>query len=220
MLASSVIAAFAIGGALGYILTRRRLEEEYLTISKLEIEEARRFYRKLNKEDFPTPEDAVRRFILKNEPTITSDQFVEALRQYTGESIPQSDTIEVKNIFDRGSNTDPEVGYAEEVQTRNREAPYILSLSAFMSNESGYTQVTLTYYAGDNVLTDERDEPIEDVNATIGLENLYRFGDFSGDPRTIYISNERLQMDFEVLRHDGKYTVEVLGLDDRPRSRK
>jgi hypothetical protein len=37
------------------------------------------------------------------------------------------------------------------------------------------------------------------------------FGHGSGDPNVVYIRNEKLQAEYEVLRDPGSYEIEVLG---------
>jgi hypothetical protein len=63
-------------------------------------------------------------------------------------------------------------------------------------------------------LTDEVDTIVPDVDATVGVENMLRFGHGSGDPNVVYIRNPKLEADFEVTRSAGKYAKEVLGYDD------
>lgn len=89
--------------------------------------------------------------------------------------------------------------------------PYIISEEEFLTSEKDYNQTTMTYYSGDNVLTDAKDEPIDLVDMVVGEGNI-RFGYGSNDPRTVYIRNDRLEQDFEVTQSDGKYAHEVLGL--------
>ena len=70
-----------------------------------------------------------------------------------------------------------------------------------------YTTETLTYYA-DHVLTDDFDNPIEDVEAMVGEESLNHFGEYEED--AVYVRNERHKIDYEILLDERKYT-EVVG---------
>jgi hypothetical protein len=71
----------------------------------------------------------------------------------------------------------------------------------------------MTWYSGDNVLVDDKDQPVDNVNKIVGIENLQYFGRWSDQENIVYIRNERLTAMFEVLRSEGKYAIEVLGLD-------
>lgn len=104
----------------------------------------------------------------------------------------------------------PDWDYEVEVASRTSEAPYIIHKDEFFSQEAeGYSQVTLTYYKGDDVLLDEQESPLYDAKRIVG-DNLI-FGKGSEDPSIVYIRNDRLMSEFEVISDDGYYMVEVLG---------
>lgn len=105
---------------------------------------------------------------------------------------------------------------------RDTNRPFILSAREFEEGELDYSQNTLTYYEGDDVLTDERDQPIHHLQKIVGAENL-KFGEMSDDPNIVYIRNNELEVDFEVCRSKGTFTEEVLGFTEpsnKPRPRK
>jgi hypothetical protein len=91
-----------------------------------------------------------------------------------------------------------------------------------MENEPDHIQHTLTYFEGDDVLTDEEDQPINETDDTVGNANLLKFGHGSKDNNIVYVRNEKLDLDFEITRSKGSYIKEVLGFiqhDDRKRVR-
>ena len=89
---------------------------------------------------------------------------------------------------------------------------YILHREEYDDEEKGYSHTTLTYYAGDDILTDENDVPIHNPSHVIGEGNLI-FSKGSGDPHIVYIRNDRLEAEMEVILDTGFYQVEVLGQD-------
>lgn len=105
------------------------------------------------------------------------------------------------NVFSDNSSEDDE---------RNPNKPFILTQREFEEGEHEYTQNTLTYYEGDDVLTDDRDQPIHNKLPVVGEDNL-RFGTKSNDPNVVYIRNNHLEVDFEVCRSAGTFSEEVLG---------
>lgn len=120
-----------------------------------------------------------------------------------------------RNIFDgRGPSDDNEL----DRSNRGSGRPYILSQDEYMDGDYEYDQNTLTFYEVDGVLTDSREQPLNDINSVIGTENL-QFGKASGDMSIVYIRNENLQVDFEVIRHHGSFAEEVLGVPASDRSR-
>lgn len=92
--------------------------------------------------------------------------------------------------------------------------PFIIHRDEFFQNDDEeYDQTTITYYAGDDVLCDERDEVLEPRDHIVGAANLAMFGTGhgSGDPNVLYIRNPRTFSDFEVVLNDGKYSEDALG---------
>jgi hypothetical protein len=61
----------------------------------------------------------------------------------------------------------------------------------------------LEYFEEDDVLVDSRDSMIDNKEYMIGENALERFGYLSGDPNVVYVRNERLGMDFEIVKHKG-----------------
>jgi hypothetical protein len=100
--------------------------------------------------------------------------------------------------------------YEAELSTRSGEAPYVIHFDEFSANEMEYTQSTVTYYEGDDILADEYDTPMYRWENNLGELN---WGHGSNDANVVYIRNETLEMEWEVLRHTGRFEVEVLGLE-------
>ena len=201
---SATIVSLAAGSVAGYLFAKRQLETKYADQSDKEIGEAKQFYATLyKKEGLETPEEAVERLIPVDAANI--------LRQYQGAPVEVRGEMKApvtKNVFDP---TDADV--VTEERNRTEEAPYVLSNVEYMTGEKAYNQATLTYFAGDNVLTDDKDEVIPNADETVGEDNLKKFGYRSKDPRVVYVRNDVLEMEYEILLSDGKYAVEVLGLD-------
>ena len=123
--------------------------------------------------------------------------------------------IVTTNIFDTHGPSDD---YDLDLSNQGTDTPYIISNEMFEDSELQYNQNTLTYYQGDRVLVDEKDQPLP-IKSAIGDGNL-QFGKASGDLNIVYIRNERLEVDFEVIQSLGTYTEEVLGVAARETKRK
>lgn len=86
------------------------------------------------------------------------------------------------------------------------EHPYVISPDEFGKDANGFGNdhdlITLNYYA-DNILADDWNDPIEDVEATVGEESLQHFGEYDED--VVYVRNERLKVDYEILRSNLKF---------------
>ena len=82
--------------------------------------------------------------------------------------------------------------------------PYVISIDDF-GQEEGYDTITLTAYS-DGTIANYADDELEDPESTIGEDILSKFG----DEDVVYIRNDRLKADFEVVRDNRTY-VEVAG---------
>lgn len=128
----------------------------------------------------------------------------------------EEEEVITMNVFSENESS------ASSAGGRDTSRPFILSAREFEEGELDYSQNTLTYYEGDDVLTDERDQPIHHLQKIVGAENL-KFGEMSDDPNIVYIRNNELEVDFEVCRSKGTFTEEVLGFTEpsnKPRPRK
>lgn len=122
---------------------------------------------------------------------------------------------EVRNIFVNGTPiVDGDWDMEAEEAKRNPAQPYVISHDEFMENSYEHPQHSLTYYAGDDVLVDERDEMINDVERLVGTSSLGLFGHGSRDPNIVYVRNENpgVEADFEIALSHNKFSEEVMGL--------
>jgi len=234
-----VFGAFAggIGGVAAYYIGNKYLKAKYEQIAEKEIAEAKEFYSMLNKkEEFSTPKKAAASLNKSNNPSdITVKDAASALQNYQGaedaeeiaedyeenEEDEEDDDEEDEedeedegsvNVFIEDADNKDDFDIEEEMRSRTPEHPYVINEMEFLQAEPEFSQTSITYYEGDGTLADERDQEIPFVEPVVGQENLQRFGHGSGDSRVVYIRNERLSSDFEVVKSDGKYAHEVLGL--------
>ncbi|MET0786535.1 MAG: hypothetical protein ABWY25_07515 [Paenisporosarcina sp.] len=110
------------------------------------------------------------------------------------------------NVFRNDDEDDWD--YEEELKHRSPEHPYIIHRDEYFSDEMDFSQSTLSFYAGDQILCDEEDVPIYNPEKVVGK---LEFGKGSRDPSIVYIRNEKLQAEYEVLLDPGYYQTEVLG---------
>lgn len=133
-------------------------------------------------------------------------------RMNSGQPIEVSETT-THNILVDG-NPIEEFDYQAEVLKRNPEEPYVITHDEFMENENGFEQPTLTYYNGDDILTDDQDIPIPDIEALVGSENLSKFGYGSKDRNVVYVRNEQTESDYAITLSQGEFSKEVAGFSE------
>jgi hypothetical protein len=198
--------SFGVGIAVGYFFAKKHLEETVevviedtvqLTFKFEEDEEEHKPW--TNEQMREYVESQGHKYVIAEEDYLT-DQEIALREQEGGEE-------SLINVF---TETDEEWDYELEAFNRDPTKPYVIHRDEFFGDEMGWdSQSTLTYYAGDQVLTDERDGPLMNPDRIVGD---LKFGHGSGDPNVCYVRNERLQAEYEVLQDPGSYEDEILGL--------
>lgn len=245
VLAVTAVGSTSVGLTVGYLIAKRNLKTKYEEIAEREIREAKVYYSGLQKPASPFEMVAVQNEVPVDVKTELEDEGQEeALVRKAVESlqygqVESSDTDKLQAVQSIHDNADEEdsssmnvftesAAYTDSVteedraERANREAnelPYIISMEEFMQGEREYEQVTLTYYEADDVLSDDKDVPVPDSDAAVGDDNLTRFGFLSKDRNIVYVRNDRLNMDIEVIRSHGSFAEEVHGIlkhEDRP----
>lgn len=105
---------------------------------------------------------------------------------------------------------DDDWDFEKELAGRSRLAPFVIHKDEFYGEEAGYSQTTFTYYAGDNIMVDEEDTPVYNHDMVVGP---LLFGHGSGDPNVFYVRNDKQKAEHEIIRDQGLYSVEILGLE-------
>lgn len=214
----------------GYFAAKKVLRSHYEDLAQSEIAEARKFYAnvyKTNEDGSPkTPQEVL-------SERHGSEAAAEAVRTYKGQQSAEKLVGAGELDYDEQDEEEPEVGpdgrIKEDPETRNvfrddnfdldeekkyrtKTEPYIITHDEYYASEPEYENSTLTYYEQDDTLTDEQDKPIREIDKTIGEDHLIRFGHGSRDSNIVYIRNDRLGIDFEVVKSTGSYVEEVLGM--------
>lgn len=206
----SALLGGVIGAAIGYKVAEKRLGDQFDERLEKEIAPMRTFYKSVDKK-FDTPEDAVAALITEEFQIVSNtrdDQQKVAYHKIVKPYEPADEN------YAEGVEEEPERDELGEIIQGNvfeqQGKIQVISQAEFEQNESNWMQSTLTYYEKDNVLTDVRDDPIEDFVPIIGEAALQNFGKYSDDPNTVYVRNSTLELEYEVVRSMGAYAEEVL----------
>lgn len=217
--AAFLAGGIAVGALIGGFAVKQYLEPKYRRLAEEEISDIRDYYN-------------AKAIVLSEKPKL--EALVKELGYdpgVNGGPTPEDvDAAEVeRNVFeqrDYAAENAETWDYDRERANRSSEAPYILHIDEFTENETQYEQQTYTYYEGDDVLSDENDQVVNDRDSIVGEVNLGMFGTGhgSGNEHVLYVRNDRLAIDFELVRSEGKYAEEVHGFiehsDYEPRRRR
>lgn len=204
--------SMAIGAAASYFITKNVLTTKYDALLAEEIVQAKKYYKRLNKlEEFSSPTEVLKtRAEELGYSSAAIEMHLEADSDDFAEAVEEQEQ-RVSNIFHEAARVNNEFDLEAEMELRSGDRPYIITHDEFYENVGDWEQVTLTYFEDDDVLCDERDAPVEDSDALVGDANLNRFGAGSKDNNVVYIQNDHLQTQFEIVRNKGNYAKEVLG---------
>lgn len=102
---------------------------------------------------------------------------------------------------------------AEVMPARHPDKPYIITVDQFMTETlHDDNKQSLVFFEGDGTLCDERESILTNVEELVGQANLHHFGLGSRDRNAVYVRNEKLKMDIEVVRDDRSFQEAVLGI--------
>lgn len=183
-----------IGGGAVWYLTK----EKYAKIAEDEINSVKEAYARREQQKSNT-----------QRTDIPSDEGVVQVPAATGKVQDKGDITEFarrvqgdKRYTNYSTTSVPEktAGAQEESGEESVKPPYVISPDDFNELE-GFTPVSLTYFA-DEVLADERGVIVENPEELIG-DGLQHFGEYEDD--SVFVRNELLKCDYEILRDLGTY---------------
>lgn len=143
---------------------------------------------------------------------------LESLRK-SSEDFPEDEApseptvVESHNVFRDARSANSVFDYGEEIPHRTADKPYIISQDEFDENEHEFENVAFSYFEEDDVLVNEREQIINDHDALVGNDALLNFGKGAKDRNTVHVRNERLGLDMEIVKSNGSYVREVMGVD-------
>lgn len=106
------------------------------------------------------------------------------------------------------------------VEEVDPDKPYIIPEDTYMQDEE-YEKVSLTYFAGDDVLMEEDESVVSNPDDILGPDALTKFGEQSNDPDIVFVRNEKLRIDYEVTQQQNTFAEEILGeVPEKPKKRR
>ena len=195
------LGGFLSGGIIGMIIGQTVKEEKKDDV--LEVIEFKPNNQK--KEEPKLDQKAVATHIDKPELDTLIKKYRVEEEDYTDYSKPKDEESEEDDEPEDEEDESPEVEFSY---------PQVISLSEYENEKVHYDTKTLTYYAFDDTVCDEHDQVVPSPEDLIGDNALVCFGLWSRDPNTVYICNDKLGIKYEVIKVNGSYQEQVLGLKD------
>ena len=198
------VLAFAAGAVVGSAVTWKVMQAKYEKIVQEEIESIKEAFADRQVNDDVAGEDE-------------SSEDEEESQQVNWDELEDLDPDELEEPDDEYDFD----AYREAVKPYTTtkggaeimaERPYVISPDDF-GELDGYRQISLTYYA-DGVLEDEDLNILtkDDIDELIGERALFTFGEYEDD--SVFVRNEQLQVDFEILKDYRSYSnINAVGPD-------
>ena len=177
--------AFVAGAAVGSLATWKFFKTKYERIAKEEIDSVKEVYYRdrqpVQKSDDESPEEEHN---LENAvPDLGYD------RAFNDDCTSWEDYVAKHNK-------------RKEDESMLKDKPYVIPPEEF-GDADGYDCISLTYYS-DGILTDDWDNPIEDVEGMVGKDSLTHFGEYEDD--SVFVRNDHMKAEFEILLDSRKYS--------------
>lgn len=198
---------FALGAAVGSLITWKLLEKKYKDLADEEIESVVERFKNREKEESNMLRDSEENTVWKDNPdNNVSDVSDEDKKEY--------DDIVKQLEYDYSDDPDIKITKMDDGSvwmgpTPDRIEPYVINPDEFGDNDD-YSTKTWMYYA-DFTVTDEEGEIVSDAQNHIGdaLTDLIQSGDNS-----IYVRNDNNKCDYEIIKSDMRYSDAYYEEDD------
>lgn len=166
---------FSLGAAIGSLVTWLCVKGHYEKKADKEIMEMREAY-----------EDDMHKMT-----ELIEEHTDELIDEYGEESELEDDILEEDYIE-----------HDDFPREERADKPYVIGPDVYSEDFHGFDKCVLVYWQGnDMLLTDEQE--IMDIETTITREALEHFGEYESG--TVFVRNERLGCDFEVLLEEGSW---------------
>ena len=183
----SNVLLFTAGVAVGSLVTWRYFKSKYEVVEN-EIEEKTEEAEGESEEDDPE--------VLESKMSYKKPPLKEYVKMVEDNGyMPKTHMEEVEEEIANGEWDDKDV-----------YEPFIIRPDEY-GELHAYETLSLNYYA-DGVLTDELDNPIEDVESLVPADFADHFGEY--DDNAVFVRNDNLECDYEILRDLRKFT-DVVG---------
>lgn len=184
------IITFIVGAGVGAAVTWKLLDTKYRKLLREEVDDVKEYFNERLKEETHGESDAE---IVVEESKIDNIKEKPSIKEMAAKIAEEQGYAKA---FDSIAENEKKGGHSM------KNKPYVISPDEFDELE-GYAVESLTYYA-DKVLTDEDDNPINNIDELIGKKSLETFGQYEDD--SVFVRNDDLKIDFEILLDLRKYS--------------
>jgi hypothetical protein len=214
LIATVALSSGGVGVLIGYKLAEKRLGAYFEKRIEDETRGMKEYYEVVPK-PFSSPQEAAAALIEDHEESeetpaekindrVAYHKIVQ--KEYQEEEDPEE---ELAVEAEYGAETPPAI-------QRDLTKPHIITQEEYLENETEWQQITLNWYNDDKILADVRENPVDEPDAVIGLQNLDYMGRDSSDPNVLHIRNPKMEMEIELCFNPGSFRRLILGEEEPP----
>jgi len=194
------LSIFAAGAVVGVLAAKTYFSTKYKQQAEEEIRQMRDYIQK--------KEAQIKAEVEEKEETSSPDNFASLAKDEEAKSayFKYATTTPITDISKEDFEEMKERLAGSEHPEEEHDEPYILTVEEFEDGKPGYDSIGLSYYRGDDSLVDDAEELV-DVDETVGEENLDAFR--RSDADSIYIRNDRIGVDYEIIAIDGNFYDDI-----------
>ena len=190
---------------------------EYRELARQRIRAANEFVDKMTKEEKKSEEDY-------DKAANSYDKFVDYTSYYDGDCDLRDELNAVSKAvkdedFDKHmaereypeeEDLEEELDNEEKIESlhkarEDQKLPYIIEAAAFHNTQQWYEKITLTYFEGNDILTDDREDPIDNPEELVGVDYKKFFGIDEDEPDIVFVRNDCNGCDYEICRVPASY---------------
>lgn len=187
--------AFVLGAAAGSLVTWKLIEKKYADIADEEIQSVKEMYsRKMADKN---------RDLKKADVSAVVNEFVDAVKVDKKDYATNSSLTAAYTSPDERADYNAYSAPKQEEKSTDipEDRPYVIPPEDFGEFDE-YETIELTYYA-DGILCEDNTDIVDDPEKIVGFESLGHFGEYDDD--AVYVRNDRLKCDYEILRDPRRY---------------
>lgn len=186
------------------------------------MRETKRFYKALNKKPIADiPEVNTKKKDQNNyrkatrDYTNPSDSLIARDEELQIQAIDDDETPYPRSYEERERRVAEKLDKKEAVTLEDTTLSWSVSISMeeFFNEDSGFDQVSWTYFSEDDVMADERNEPVSNWQDLVD-EQFIKMLDHGATQETVcYIRDKYRELEYEITLDTGSYTA-TLGIED------
>lgn len=191
----------AIGAGLGVLGSARYFKKKYETKADEEIAQMEQYYKdKLQSVvDGAAAKAIVKPYVSEETPVAQDFREVEAPKP------PKTGKVDYTKCFANAQQTVAEEAKPMTQPQAKRNQPKLIRAEEF-GNMPGQDRITLYYYTGNDILTNDEEDPYEvDVAELMVGDCLEKFGFRTNNEEAIYVRNLVYGADYEIIKVRGDF---------------